>query len=515
VLVGAPLIIYALIAVTSPLTGLVFVFENNSFYRGPLYLLQVVLCCLGVLVSSARVYLSSFNQKTIFRQREYRITASLVIVPLIGGTIQISFPGNPGLAMGLTVGMLITYLRLQTAKRIETKYEETTIIEENNNAKTKFLARMSHEVRIPITSIMGLNEAILRNSSEEETLAAARDIRSSTMILMELINEILDINKLENGSAGLVEMEYDTKSFFNDLVTEVKSRLWESNLYYNVSIDEKIPRTLKGDAVKLRQIFMNLLSNAVKFSKIGGVTLQVDADIQGEECILDVKVSDTGNGMNEEQLQEIFRVFERFDDKKRTHIEGPSRGLAIANSFLNMMNSQMVIDSVCGQGTSVSFSVRQEIVNPEPMGKLGEEENQKTYSYRAGFTAPDSSILVVDDSRINRKVIKSLLRDTQMKIDEVDCGEACLEMVAKKKYELIFLDHLMPGMDGVETYLKMKEMEENLCKDTPVIMLTANTTDSSEQEYMDMGFDGFLSKPIDTKKLEKVMKKILDSENCM
>lgn len=386
--------------------------------------------------------------------------------------------------------------------------------EEANRAKSLFLAKMSHEIRTPINAVLNMNEMILRESTEEEIKKYGLDVKSAAKNLLSIINDILDLSKIESGNMEIIPVEYELSSLLNDVVHMIYARAKEKDLEFKISVSPKLPAALFGDDVRIRQILVNLLTNAVKYTPDGTVSLTVDGGIQGDDAILHFAVRDTGIGIKEEDLPKLCEMFQRIEESRNRNIEGTGLGMTITVQLLNMMGSRLQVDSTYGEGSTFSFELVQKIVRQDAIGDFQERINElgQEYSYRTSFVAPEAKLLVVDDCDMNRKVFRSLLKQTQVQITDVSSGMACLEKVRENHYDMIFLDHMMPEMDGMDTLRQLKIMEDNLCKNTPIIMLTANAITGAKEEYLKKGFDDFLSKPVIPEKLERMIQKYLPKE---
>ncbi|MCH5266323.1 MAG: response regulator [Lachnospiraceae bacterium] len=380
-----------------------------------------------------------------------------------------------------------------------------------SESKGRFLANMSHEIRTPINAVLGMDAMILRESKETQIREYALDIQNAGQTLLSLINDILDISKIESGKLEIIPVEYDFSSLIHDLMNMVGMRAQEKGLELNLSVDESLPSRLWGDDVRLRQILVNLMNNAVKYTEKGSVTLSVSAAIQEEMAELTFRVEDTGIGIREEDMEKLFREFERIEEQRNRNIEGTGLGMSITLQLLELMESKLQVESVYGKGSVFYFTLRQKIISHEPIGDLEQRiKNQaSSYSYQVMFTAPEARVLVVDDNKVNRRVFVNLLKTTEIKIDEAAGGEQCLELVRENFYDLILLDHMMPDLDGIEVLHTMREWEDYPCKDTPVIVLTANAVTGAREMYLKEGFDDFLSKPVNPDKLEKIVMEFL------
>lgn len=401
---------------------------------------------------------------------------------------------------------------LERAKLSEELAKAKEEAEAANKAKSKFLARVSHEIRTPINAVIGMNEMIIRESKEEEIQSYARDVKDSSVVLLNLINELLDSSKIESGKMELIMGDYDIRSLLNDIYNMMQIRAKQKNLQLVFEIDEQIPSGYNGDDKRIRQVLTNLLSNAIKYTEKGTVTLSLGCTKENGEAILHYAIKDTGIGIKQEDIGKIYDEFQRFDISRNRHVEGTGLGMNIVQQFLKLMNSELQITSEYGKGSEFSFDLRQTIVDEAPLGnfreRLAQADNKK--NGRTDYVLPNVKILVVDDSEINLKVFTGLLKQTQMQITAVLSGRECLQQLKENTYDLVFLDHMMPEMDGIETLHAIKE--EKLCEGTPIIMLTANAIVGDKERYLQEGFDDFLSKPIIPDKLDWMILKHLDKQ---
>ena len=335
-----------------------------------------------------------------------------------------------------------------------------------NEAKGKFLAHMSHEIRTPINAVLGMNTMILRETKDMQIKEYALDIQNAGQNLLALVNDILDFSKIESGKLEIILVEYDFSSMIHDISNMIIAKMKDKKLDFHICVDENVPSKLLGDDVRIRQVLVNLLNNAVKYTQEGSVTLSVKYTRQGDMALLDFSVRDTGIGIKEEDIARLFEEFERIEEKRNRNIEGTGLGINITMQLLNLMGSVLNVESEYGKGSHFYFRIEQKIVDDKPVGNLEERLRQQSmeYSYMEVFAAPEAQLLVVDDNAINLKVFISLLKQTKVNIDVADGGRACLEMVCKKHYDLIFLDHMMPDMDGIETLHEMKKLENSQCR---------------------------------------------------
>lgn len=394
--------------------------------------------------------------------------------------------------------------------------ESRLMAESASKAKSTFLANISHEIRTPINAVLGMNEMILRESQNPDIISYAKDIEGAGRNLLSLINDILDISKIESGKMELVPVEYDLGSVLSDSYNTVYLRAKEKNLDLLIQNNEFIPRGLYGDEVRIRQILTNLLTNAVKYTKAGSVCIKANyVQISADMINLIFSVSDTGIGLTKEQEKELFGDYKRFDEKENRNIEGTGLGLSITRTFIDMMDGKIEVESERGKGSTFTVTIPQKIVVDRPLGNMNErmsggEATNKTK--RQGLVAPEARVLVVDDVEMNLKVFRNLLKASKIQIDTCLSGEECLVAIQKKQYDIIFLDHMMPNMDGVETFQHIKEGHNHKNVDTPVVMLTANAIVGAEDEYRSLGLDDYLSKPIQWERLEEMIQKYLDKK---
>lgn len=383
-----------------------------------------------------------------------------------------------------------------------------------NESKGKFLAHMSHEIRTPINAVLGMDEMILRESKEQNIKEYAMDIYTAGQTLLSLINDILDFSKIDSGKMEIVPVEYDISSLIHDLANMTSQRAEDKNIKLEVEVDHEIPSRLYGDDVRIRQILTNILTNAVKYTHEGMVWLRVQCNKIDETAVLKFEVEDTGIGIKEEDLPKLSAEFERIEEDRNRNIEGSGLGMNITIQLLELLGSRLLVESIYGKGTKFYFELKQKIIDHTPIGDFESRVHQmaENYNYNTKFYAPDAKILIVDDNAVNRKVLRNLLKETQIQVTDVERGLECLELVQKNHYDLIFLDHMMPEMDGIETLHHIKELSDYPCQNTPIIVLTANAVSGAKEKYLSEGFDDFLSKPVVPEKLENMIKKMLPEE---
>ncbi len=376
-----------------------------------------------------------------------------------------------------------------------------------SNVKTDFLSNMSHEMRTPLNAIIGMNEMLLRRLEDEELLSYAATVQHSSQNLLSLINDILDISKVESGKMELVCSDYELSSIMIDCYQMIESRASEKDLKLEVKVDKNLPRLIYGDPARVRQIFLNLLTNAVKYTKEGRITMSLSGDIVDNLLMLKFSVADTGIGMTPENITRLYEKFERFDMVNNKNIEGTGLGMPLTKQFIDMMNGTITVESTYGFGSTFTVVLPQQIRDAKPMGevRLFAEADRTASSHGKGFVAPDARVLVVDDVPVNCSVFAALLSESQMQIDSAFSGLEAIEKACENYYDIIFMDHMMPEPDGMETYKRIMEHPDNRNSRTPVVMLTANAIVGMREVYLEHGFADYLTKPVQYQKLEDMI----------
>ena len=385
---------------------------------------------------------------------------------------------------------------------------EKQAADEASEAKSRFLADMSHEIRTPINAIIGMNEMIIRETDNKDILGYSQNIKQSGHNLLQLINGILDFSKIEDGKMEIVPVRYSVSSQIAYLINSISDRANSKKLEFNVSVDRNIPSELYGDDTRINQVIINLLTNAVKYTKKGSVDFTVkELERKDGNIKLYFEVKDTGIGIKETDMEKLFESFERLDVVKNRNIEGTGLGMTITVKLLELMDSELKVESVYGEGSTFSFDLWQKIENEEPIGDYREAINkpQETEAYKESFRAPDARVLVVDDTKMNLLVVENLLKKTGIKIDTALNGPDSVELAKNNAYDVILMDQRMPGMDGTEAMNEIKNLDNKLNVNTPVICLTADVVRGAKERYLQMGFNDYLTKPIDSAKLEKML----------
>ena len=407
--------------------------------------------------------------------------------------------------------------RLMKAKedlRLSTEIEKKAKEEARNSAssKARFLANMTHEIRTPINAIVGLNDLILSETKEDGSFEYALKIRQSASRLLRTVNDILDYSKIESGKLVITENEYNLAELIMGCYTSIAPGIKEKGLDFKIRVDEEIPKYLKGDNLRLGQILMNLLSNASKFTDTGSVNLTI-SELSCEENSINLEfvVTDTGSGIREDELEYIFDSFHIKSDKCLYETEGSGLGLSITKALLNAMGSEIKVQSIYGEGSVFSFVLKQEILYPEPIGKIDDYLQARTMSLQnreEQFSFAGRKVLVVDDTDLNLFVMDKILKSLDFEVTTAPSGSACLSLAKANKYDIILLDYLMPQMNGLETKEELDKLEN--AKNVPVVALTASISDETRKLFLEKGFADFLTKPVAQDKLMEVLDKLLN-----
>ncbi|MBQ7587019.1 MAG: response regulator [Lachnospiraceae bacterium] len=409
------------------------------------------------------------------------------------------------LIVGIIMTMLLSYQALLFRRENERVNSQKKEIEELNRVQKRFFSFMSHEIRTPVNAILGTNEMMLRRKDiPEEILEDAYNVQNAGKMLLAIINDILDLSRMEAGNMEIIPVEYRVAEMISEIVNMIRVRAEEKGLVFDVDADPDIPSGLMGDEIRIKQIIINLLTNAVKYTEKGSVKLGIKSEKADDDRImLIISVRDTGIGIKKELMSTLFDEFKRVDIEKNRNIEGTGLGLSIVKQLVNLMDGEIHVDSVYGEGTEFTVSLLQGVTDPERIGKTDITAHSKP---QAGndrpFTAPEAKILIVDDNKVNIAVETGLLRNTGIQIDTALSGPEALELTLKNKYDCILMDHFMPGMDGIECLKHIRSQTEGMCNEVPVIILTANAEGENQELYKEAGFDGRLSKPVSGSSLE-------------
>ena len=390
-----------------------------------------------------------------------------------------------------------------------------------SEAKSSFLSSMSHEIRTPINAVLGMNEMILRECDDKNILGYAENIRTAGSTLLEIVNGILDFSKIEAGKMEIIPVDYDLSSVINDLVNMIRTKADDKGLKLELEISREAPKLLHGDEVRIKQVITNILTNAVKYTEKGTVTLCVDYEKIHEEpdsIMLKVAVKDTGIGIKEEDMKKLFSEFDRIEEERNRNVEGTGLGMSITKRLLEMMGATLQVESTYKLGSVFSFSLKQTVVKWDALGDYEAAHKASLgglRKYHEKFHAPEAEILVVDDTPINLDVFRYLLKQTGIKIDTAAGGDEALSLAFNKKYDVIFIDHMMPGKDGIRTLHELRARENDPNLETPMICLTANAILGAREKYLAEGFDDYLTKPIDSVSLENMLIDYLPEEKIL
>lgn len=485
---------------------------NGDYSMGPaVYIMYImVVACLLMTGAAMILHWKGMNHsKRTYLMLAYGAECGVAIYQMIVPTYLIS-------CLGVTLINLAFFLTVESpdVHMIENLRIEKEKATAAYAAKSDFLAKMSHEIRTPINAVLGMDEMILCENKQPNIKQYALDIRSAANALLSIVNDILDSSKLESGKMEIIPVSYQLSSLLNDLYNMMNVRAKEKGIELIFDINPTLPSTYEGDNIRILQVLTNLLCNGIKYTPSGRVTLKVDGKRDKTGYLLHFEVQDTGIGIKKEEQHKLFEAFERIDEVNNRNIEGTGLGMNISLQLLRLMNSSLSMESEYGKGSRFYFDLHQKVLNEEPIGNfckrmhltLEQPINAPT------FIAPLARILSVDDIEMNRKIFRGLLKETQVQVTDAASGKECLELTMKEHYDLIFLDYMMPDMDGVETVKRLRESQDNVNAKTPVIMLTANVMVGAKKQYMEEGFSDYLSKPIIPSKLRSKLKKWLPKE---
>ncbi|MCL2809788.1 MAG: ATP-binding protein, partial [Treponema sp.] len=410
-----------------------------------------------------------------------------------------------------TIQQLIEVQQLKVNAMVAQHKKEKA--EASTKSKSDFLARMSHEIRTPMNAIVGMSELLLRNNLTDESRSYAKDIKQAGGNLISIINDILDFSKIESGKLEIIPVNYQLASIINDTASIIRMRLLEKPIQFYIDIEDSISNNLIGDDIRLRQIFINLLSNAVKYTEEGQITLSIKTEKQNDKTIwLKISVTDTGKGIKPEDLKNLFNDFAQLDAVKNRGIEGTGLGLAITKRLCVAMDGNISAESEYGKGTVFTVIIPQEIHLPQPFAAAfinNDKQGNREYTENSSmtiYTFPKARVLVVDDILLNLKVAEGLLTPYKMTVDTCQNGALAIEIVKNNNYDLIFMDHMMPEMNGIETTKIIREWEDkNKREFIPIVALTANAIAGMREMFIEKGFNDYLSKPIDIYKLDEIL----------
>lgn len=494
-------LIYAIIIILLFILPLEPINDAGKIYtRGGAVDLAYIICASSVFIC---FLVTIMNSRKITSKKYFPLFALLII----GGAASVVQNAIPELLIITSAMSLITWLMYFTIENPDLQImEELNIARERadkaNSAKTDFLSNMSHEIRTPLNAIVGFSQALAEENLSEGAKEEVNDIIMSSNNLLEIVNGILDISKIEANKLELVSVEYDANTLFKEIVTLADARLSSKPLEFKVQIDPNLPPVLYGDRLRIKQVAINLLTNAIKYTKEGYFSLTVSSIIKDDVCRLIIAVEDSGIGIKPEDVDKLFSKFQRFELERNITTEGTGLGLAITKSLVELMGGKIIVQSIYGEGSKFTLFLDQRIV-PKTAEELQEVLEEDT----SPFIASGQRVLVVDDNKVNLKVAKRLLRDYYVDVELILSGQECLERILSgEKYDLILMDDMMPRMSGTEALRHLKNI---IGFDIPVVALTANAISGMRERYLSLGFDEYLPKPIDVDQLNHVLRRFL------
>ncbi len=503
----------ALLVFIFQFTNLYYYFDESNIYQeGPLYLLFTLLPFVTLMIDMSIIL--QYSKKL---EKNVRISLLIfAVIPVFDPFTQMVMPGIDSTSISFSFMAMVLYSidLVNTNKAAKEAIHALAVSE----AKSAFLSNMSHEIRTPLNSILGMNEMVLRECDNPKIIEYSENIKASGDILSGLINDILDFSKIEAGKIEIIPVNYDLSTVIHDLNNLIYIRTDAKGLELKFDIDNSIPKMLNGDEIRIKQVMTNILTNAAKYTDKGSITFKLSrksVDTDNNRVVLRFSVTDTGIGIKAEDMEKLFAKFERIDEKKNRQTEGTGLGLSITKSLLEMMGSELEVESIYGQGSTFSFDLEQTVTSWDQIGDYEKsyKDQQKTKEkYKEKLHAPEANVLVVDDNKVNLTVFKFLVAKTRVQTDTSESGDECLEMTAEKKYDLIFLDHMMPGKNGIETLHELRSQPDNPNHNTPVVCLTADAVSGAREEFISAGFSDYLTKPIDTSLLEDILIELLPAE---
>lgn len=514
-------------AIVNLFTGRVFYMnpDGSIFHSTSYYYIFGSICVIVCMLQLAAVILG--RKRMTVGQRLSALGTVLIPILFMWLESDAVFPNHVLTIFGFAVALIPVQISLENSDYValkttlaqleESKSEAIAAKDEAehaNMAKTDFLARMSHEIRTPMNAILGMTEMIVEKEKDEAVLGYAKDVHKAGEHLLQIINDILDFSRIESGKMELNCDDYMLAELLHDEWSLFDSLAGDKSLLFEFDIDESIPSVLYGDYGKMKQILTNILSNAIKYTEKGSVRLEVCmVEKDNENVRLRFSVKDTGRGMKPEDIAMIFSPFERFEEKKNKVIEGTGLGVNITEQLLELMGSELGIDSIYGEGSDFHFELSQRIRSIEPILDWRESLDVHLPSLKTeSIRAPKATVLVVDDTPVNLKLFETFLKDTQIRVAAASSGEEALEFAQIRKFDVIFMDHLMPGMDGIDTLKEIRKDKAGLNATTPIIVLTANAVKGADAEYRKAGFNDVMFKPYTKMELNRQLWRYISAD---
>lgn len=506
---------YCFISFVNMFTGIIASIDEAGIHHGPLFMTNSIIPAL-LFILVLIIMLTNRQDYTKTQRRSiimyFLVSFGFVGIELLTNNVAPLTMFGIAISLSIIQQSLVSPEYLKLEKSLADAQEARSEAEEANRAKSSFLARMSHEIRTPLNAVIGFNAIISKESTDANIINYANDAKMAGENLLSLINDILDLSKIESGKLTLIDDSYSLKKLIHEEYLLFSLKAEEKGLKLIFDIDANTPSSLYGDDIRLKQIITNILSNAIKYTAHGTITFRVILEsIEAGLATVRFEISDTGMGIKDEDLGKLFDEFQRIEEHRNRKIEGTGLGVNICASLLAMMGSKLLVSSVYGEGSTFTFTLCQKITDETPMGKFNANENLRSSATEEIdlIEAPEANVLVVDDTLLNLRVIKGLLKKTKINIDTANSAKKALELTLLTKYDLIFMDHLMPEINGIEAMKLIESQENGLNIDTPMVALTANAIKGAYEEYKEYGFDDAIFKPVKLAELNDVLIKYI------